>query len=85
MNIQDQMHHDCAKKQIANNLTLYGRRGIACKLLGFTFGKLDAHAFPLDSGNWSIRSDCGVVSITCNARLVNSRIAESDVASFYYD
>jgi hypothetical protein len=61
---------------------------IPCRLEGWTYGPLNAYAYPGDcsTDTWRIESTCGQVLIRVLASVAGSRVDQSDgLPVFYYD
>lgn len=73
-------------KQHPNNS--YLSPAIPCRLEGYTYGHLNAWAYPGDcsTDNWVIKSVCETVSIQVRAGLASSRVEDTEgLPVFYYD
>jgi len=61
---------------------------IPCRLEGYTYGRLNAWAYPGDcfTDNWTIESVCETASIQVRAGLARDRVEGTDgLPVFYYD
>lgn len=72
--------------------TLFARatwKESACRLEGYTHGRLHGTAIRLSESRFQVASDCGTVSIQVSAALAESRLTEAAqsraIPTFYYE
>lgn len=61
---------------------------IPCRLEGYTYGHLNAWAYPGEcvTDTWLIKSTCETISIRVNASTGNHKVNDTDgLPVFYYD